>query len=799
LWHTAAVKRILGFLAFVVVLGALAAAALAFVVQRSLAPDRESRTIGAADAAGVTGTVTIELNRAGVPTIRGEDEAAVAFGQGYAHARDRRFQMELFRRTAAGRLAELVGAFALPSDRFFRTLGFAQAADSGVRLFDERRRALFEAYAAGVNAYDRAHSAPPEFLLLGAPVEPWRPRDTALVALLMQQDQNFDGAEDEQKREVMEAALPPALVDFLLPVTTRGDVTIVEGVMPAQAPTPDAATVDLRTRQAVLPARFRTNDDDRAARGSNAWVIAGSRTASGRPLLANDPHMALRVPTTWHRQRLEWGGVAVTGATLPGVPGVAIGTNGAVAWSMTNPQGDFVDLVRCVPADPETTTYHGFAGPEPFGTRIEVIRVKGGGGDTLRVRTTRFGPVMGPSHAPGGGLLAVQWSALDPRSSDTDLMDMNRATSVAALFAALDGYRGPQVSVLAADSTGHIGWKLGGVVPDRGGARFDRPREATDPAAAWRGWIAGDTVPSLVDPAAGFLVTCNQRVVGGAGWERLGGRVGAPWRAQRIAALLAAADSSRADASAMAALQNDLDNGYLEPTALAIERAIAAGTPDDTLSRVAALLRGREHRADSTSVAHAYLVTTRFALNAMLIDPLVAPCLAVDSSFTYDDALVDEVVARLLEERPPHLLDPRYPDYDALVRAAARAGAARLGARVPGTPFDRIPWGAINRADVVHPLGAASPVLARLLDMPKAGLAGGSHVVRVARPRHGASMRLVADLGDRAAGRFALPGGQSGHFRSPHYGDGFAGWWRGETGPLEPGPRATTIVLRPAP
>lgn len=805
LWHTAAVRKLLGFAGLVLILVAGAAAFGAFALQRSLAPGHETQTIAAGWPADAGTTITIELDSLGVPTVRGESENAIAFGQGYAHARDRRFQMELFRRTAAGRLAELVGPLALPSDRFFRQLGLAQVADSGTALLGPRRRALFAAYAAGVNACDRAHPAAPEFLVLGLTPAPWRPRDTALVALLMQEDQGFESADDERKRDTMEATLPLALVDFLLPVTTAWDAPLVEGPMPALPRLPTPAEFDARAprvsrrvspRQAI---DLETALEAREAAGSNSWVVAGSRTRSGRPLLANDPHMTLRVPTIWHRQSLAFPGITVTGVTLPGVPGVVCGTNGAVAWGVTNPSLDAIDLVRCVPADAETTTYFGPTGPEPFLSRREVIAVKGAAAETLEVRTTRFGPIVGASLAPGGGLLAVQWTALDPRTVDTDLYGLDRAPTLAAFLVALDEYRGPQMSFVAADTSGHIGWKVGGMLPRRVGGPFDRPRDSREAAAAWSGDRAGADAPTLIDPPSGILFTANQRMSGGAGWEAMGGRVAAPWRARRIAAVLSAADSATLDVAAMVALQNDLDASYLEPTARALEAALAsAGGPDavgDTLARVRRILAAWDRRADSTSVAHAYLVQARGALNELLLEPLIAPCVAADSAFVFDDALVDEVARRLLAERPAHLLAPPFADYDALVREAARRAAARLGARVAGTPFDRIHWGQVNRADIVHPLGAVSPLLGRVLDMPRVAFSGGANVVRVMRPRHGATMRMVVDLAAPLASRFAMAGGQSGHFRSPHYGDQFATWLAGGTTPLLPGRRVGAIVL----
>jgi penicillin amidase len=275
------------------------------------------------------------------------------------------------------------------------------------------------------------------------------------------------------------------------------------------------------------------------------------------------------------------------------------------------------------------------------------------------------------------------------------------------------------------------------------------------------------------------------------------------FRAARIRDALA----SRRDwtAADVAALQNDtVDEVLLGPTAAALERALAAARPagdeagaPDTLAVIRRILGGWTRRADSTSVAHAFLRRTRTELHRALTDPLVAPVRAAHPSISYDWPLVDEVVRRLLEERPSHLLDPAFESYDAAVLAAARRALAWLEARDEARAAEATPWGAINRARYHHPFGAIVKPLGRWLNMPDVALAGGGGVVRVAGPRAGASLRMVVDLGEPAAASFALPGGQSGHFLSPHYSDSFDEWVAGRTQPLEPGPAVGRIRLEP--
>jgi penicillin amidase len=778
-------KRALQILGALLALAALAAIVLAWALWRTLPPANESRAVEGLEREG-----SIEYDSAGVPRLRAANDRDLAFLQGYAHARDRRFQMELQRRAATGRLAEVVGRAALPSDRRFRRFGFG--AD---------RRALFESYAAGVNAWDRVHTAPPEFAVLGIPREPWRARDCVLTVLIMFDDLNeTDGPERMVER--MDATLPRELVAFLLPESTPLDVALDGAPAPPEPPLPGPGVVNLRAgaRAALRPrgrAPLLASADDERVVGSNNWAIAPSRTATGGAIYAGDPHLTLRVPVIWHRQRIEGGGIAATGITLPGVPGVVMGTNGRVAWSMTNAGADAADLVRLEIADAETTSWRGPAGPERFRVRREVIRVKGATPETLRVLDTRFGPVIGPSAR--GGLLALQWVALDPWMLDFDLRGIDRAESVSGLIAALRDYRGPAQNFLMADAGGHIGFAIGGQFPRRAGFDSNRPREGADANAGWRGWMSPDSIPRIVDPPQGFLTTANQRTVGGRAMRAVTGTLfGMPYRARRIHDVLASRTDWTVDR--VSALQNDVDDGFLAVTAAALDRALTpeACAKDDTLARVRRILDGWTHRADTTSVAHFLLRLARPELNAAAQGPLLAPCVAADSDFAYVYSLGDEVTRRLLEARPMHLLDPAYTDWDALVRAAAKRAVRAVGRSLPGVALEDAAWGRYNRARVNHPLGDAVPALDRWLDMPHAALAGGASIVRMARPREGASMRMIVDLAHPERSRFALPGGQSGHFLSKHYGDSFGAWVAGGTQPLEPGPAVSRIALSPA-
>ena len=770
---------------------------LVFALRRTLPAASEQRRV-----AGLEAEATIAWDLDGVPTLRAANRRDLAFLEGWVHARDRRFQMELYRRNATGRLAELVGAVALPLDRRFRTFGFTAVADSALAQLPSGTRALFEAYAAGVNAWDRSHPAPPEFLALGVPHEPWRARDGLLVLLLMSEQLN-DTGDTEAEIERMDVSLPRSLVAFLLPEGTPWDAPLDRSPAPAPPPLPRADEINLRDSlntalQRVVPSRLAALppvEEDRET-GSNNWAVAPARTRHGGAILAGDPHLALSVPVIWYRERLECDTLAFTGVTIPGLCGVVIGANRSVAWSYTNVEGDLADLVRCIPDPRDSTRYLVAGGSAPFQQRIEVLRVKNAPPETLRVRGTRWGPVIAKSAR--GGWLALEWSALDPSQCRFDPFRLATARSVRDLFSRLPEVHAAPQNVAAADAEGHIGWRIAGWFPRRAGYDPRRPRDATLASAGWTGWIGPDSLASVIDPAEGFVATANQRTAGGRTRAIVGTGFAMPWRAHRLRDRLGARRDW--DSALSGGLQNDVDDAFLGITAKALDRALTpdACAHDDTLASVRRMLGSWTHRADTTSASHYFLRLARAELNRAVTAPLIAPCVAADSTFAYDWPLADEVTRRLLDERPMNLLDPRYEDWDALVRDVARRAVRAEARRLPGVPLERAVWGMVNRSHLHHPFGDVAPGLGRWLNLPDAALAGGSNTVRVANPRSGASLRMVVEFGDSARATFVLPGGESGNFLSPHYGDEFADWVAGRARNLDPGATVSLTTLTSA-
>ena len=370
---------------------------------------------------GPQAEIRIERDALGIPTIRAAHRNDLAFGLGFVHAQDRFFQMDAIRRTAAGELAELVGPGTddrvLKRDRSVRIMRFRRVAQEVVANLPDPERLWLDAYVEGVNtALGELSGKPFEYLLLGASPAPWKPEDSVLTILAMYLDLQGKDHERESALGVARDVLPGPLAEFLCAKGSPDwDAPVQGGPLPAP-PIPSADAFDLRREPAQLlrdvPADSTPLEDlETLFAGSNNWAVAGERSRSGGSIIANDMHLRLGVPTTWYRAALifpergneraegdEHRPRQVTGATLPGGPAIVVGSNGKIAWGLTNSAGDWSDLIELDvdPADPDA--YHTPDGKRSFEHHRELIKIKGRGDDVLDIRSTIWGPVIGVDH-----------------------------------------------------------------------------------------------------------------------------------------------------------------------------------------------------------------------------------------------------------------------------------------------------------------------------------------------------------------------------------------------------------------
>ncbi|HSR42607.1 MAG TPA: penicillin acylase family protein, partial [Longimicrobiales bacterium] len=430
--------------------------------------------------AGLSSPVEVRWDSLGVPHVWAETLEDAVFAQGWLHARDRLWQMELFGRVLEGRLSELFGERTLPSDRFLRTVGLARAAEGTVASLDPETRRVLEAYAAGVDAAVDGWEGPlpPEFVLLRARPEPWSVRRVVGMEKIMAWDLAEYG--ETLSLALARRALDDAGWGHVRPRYPDWGPVIVEdpdrsaGVEDA----PPAPRSFLPSDPALLVGA-RIPDPARAflsrgsvVRASNAWVVGGERSRSGRPILANDMHLGLDAPTLWYLIALHAPGLDVVGMSLPGAPGIVAGRTRGVAWGFTNGSVDDSDFFveRADSADPSRYLTPG--GSAPFAVRTEVIRVRGRGEDTLRVRSTRHGPVITPVEPRAGSeLLAFRWVGHEPSTTAAAILAMNRARTAREFVRALSRFSNPHQNVVFADTAGAFGYWLAGRVPLRAGGR----------------------------------------------------------------------------------------------------------------------------------------------------------------------------------------------------------------------------------------------------------------------------------------------------------------------------------------
>jgi penicillin amidase len=765
----------------------LAAVAAAWLVLRASLPAID----GDAELAGLTAPAAIERDAAGVPVIRAATREDVARSTGYAHAQDRLFQMDLLRRTGAGELAALLGPALVDADRHIRPHQFRRRAREALAALGADERALLEAYADGVNAAAASLGARPfEYLLLGQTPAPWRAEDSLLVVYAMWIDlQGLDDAE-EQQRGRLAAALPEAAYRLLVEPDPAWEAPIDGSVLP-EVPMPTAGEYDLRALdRAQFDALDSAGAGDAAKVGSNNWAVAGSRVRGGGALLANDMHLGLRVPNVWYRARLvdAVGKLDVTGASLPGVPAIVAGSNGRVAWGFTNSYGDFQDLVR-LEAGPEAGSYLTANGPRAFEVDRETIEVADAPPVTLEVRRTVWGPVIGDDGE--GHALALAWTAHLAGATDMALLGLERATDLDAAVAAIAGAGMPGQNVMIADAGGRIGWVLSGRLPVRSGIDAKRPSAWHAAGAGWQGWLPREAAPRLLDPPAGYAWSANARVVGGEDFARIGdGDYAAAARSRQIRDRLARLDA--ATVADMLEIQLDGRADYVahwQPILLAALRR--AGEEE-----AARLVAGWRGHAGVDDAGYRLLRDFERRVTSRAFRMIAAPALARWPDFDWRaPERFTEVAWRLVATRPPHLLDPRFADWDAWLADVAVRTARDLPSACKSLADCR--WGAINVARIRHPISGAVPGLGRLLDMPAEPLPGDWSVPRVQSPGFGASERFGVSPGREAEGYFHMPSGQSGHPLSPFYRAGHAAWVQGEATPFLPGPAAHVLRLVP--
>lgn len=666
-----------------------------------------------------------EVSAGGVSRIVAPSYPDAVRELGEAMGRDRAFQLDLMRRTASGRLAQVWGRTALPSDVRYRELGLAAAAAAAAELLAEPERELLTAFADGVNAAFTADGPPFESRFLSYRPAPWTVTDSVLVALFLFHSLSWN-EQGKRAEAIVRRALPNAVADFFLP----GNQNTVGGADNQNTELP----ADL--------ARFRATGEvadvialDRAIAGSNCWVRGGP----DGPVLACDLHLPLTMPNVLYEVDLEWPGTRLRGLAVPGLPIVLTGTNGRIAWGVTNLTADVLDIV---PAD-------------GLGSRTERIRVRGREDKTVDVVTDGTMPVS--STPLLGEKVALRWTGHDPRACDLRFQRLAMAQNVGEAVALLDDAQGVALNVLVTDLDGRMAHLATGLLPRR---PADTPR-----GSRADGHLTGAERPRLIDPPDGILVSANDEALPEDPF-RIGFDLDPGYRARRIRDVLAT--TGNPDPAAMRALQHDTAAElYLPYRDLAV--AASTGRPE-----IAALLADWDGRADVDSRAFPVLVRLRDILAQRVLSPYLARCREHDPAFEYPFRSLDRPLLAILRADDPALLPADAADGGVTGFVAACVDRALSDLGDPDLPT----WGSLNTVGLTHPLAGLAPWAHALLGIRPRPEAGMLHSVRTRVDGFGAAGRAVLTPAGHAG--FELPGGQSGHPLSPHFADRHEEWSSGQ-------------------
>jgi penicillin amidase len=788
--------RISSVLAALVAVIAAAAALTAWLTLRASLPALDGRTV----LPGLTAAVSIERDAAGVPTITAQGRADLARGLGFVHGQDRYFQMDLLRRAAAGELSALLGPALLDADRHLRVHRFRAVARAVVSGLDARDRALLDAYVAGVNAgLASLRSRPFEYWLLRSEPVPWKAEDSILCVHAMYLQLQDSEGHAQLQRGLLRAALPEAMWRFLESGAPEWDAAI-DGSQSAEPRVALASEFDLRSSRDlnVLPPEEVLRQ--LTLGGSNNWAVAGSRTANGAAIIANDMHLGFRVPNIWYRARLVQKGASdaldVTGVTLPGTGSVVAGSNGSVAWGFTNSYGEFSAVIQLIPAPSDPDGYLTALGPQRLQYVDEPIEVSGGRTSHLRVALTPWGPVVGNDWT--GHPYVLDWTAQDPNATNFNLIQLEHARTVEDALKAAPSFGIPGQNIVVADSAGHIGWTIAGRLPRRTGTVDRVPQLSTDAAVGLAGWLPAESQPRIVDPPAGLLWSANARVIGGPAADLIGddgldrgARAGqihadlleAPLPFRPLASLGVQLDDRAVFLERWRGLLNEL-----------IDRARSAGNHDHDAARDV-LLHWSGHAAPGDA-AYRLVASFHAQVEARAFFMLIATARQRTKDFHFEiPSSFEGPLWRLLQQRPMNLLAANYHDWNAfLLEALSAAETLPAGCR----DLASCTWGRDNPVRAAHPLSRAVPMLAAFLDMPTVTVPGAHEdMPRVQGRDYGASERFSVSPGHEGDGYFHMPGGQSGHPLSPFYRAGFDAWAQGRPAPFLPGPTAHFLELTP--
>ncbi len=752
-------------------------------------PDRESLAQALPDVRGAVrlpalgARAEVWRDPEGIPHVRAASARDAFLAQGFVHAQDRLWHLEYDRRRAYGRWAELAGPPGLAQDVQMRRFDLEASARADYAAVDAETRAVLDAYAAGVNAFLRTTRAlPVECRILGVQPEPWAPWDS--LAVFKVRHVLMGVWQTKAWRARLLRHLGPARTAALCPGTPPTPMLIVPPGVEYQGP-PTEGLHELTAGEAGVAQLPEWEG------GSNNWAVSGARTASGKPLVAGDPHRPLDVPSVYYPNHLACPEFDAIGLSFPGVPGFPhFGHNRDVAWCVTHTAADYQDLYieRFAPADPTRYEFRGVWRRAEI--RRETIRVRDAAPVEIEVVRTHHGPVVLGEPRQGYAMAFRYTATAAPNRTAEAFVTMLRARTADELEAAMRPWVDPVNNLVFADVHGAIGYRTRGAVPIRPMANAWLPVPGWDGAHEWQGTVPFEAMPVVRDPATGFVATANSRVTGADYPYYIGLDFAPDFRTRRLVDRLRGLRG--ATVADMAAIHRDRVS---IPAREFVELLRGLGPWNGEVKEAVATLLAWDGTMEADAVAPSIYAVFRERLMRDLLTPILGPLAAEAFAGTPRGAVAHmaRLRARLTEwvrEDDRRLLPPGGDWPTALGRALGGA-VAELRERL-GPDRAAWRWGRLHVTQPQHPLSVVRPELARWLDPPSVTMGGDGETVQntsfIAPAGYGITTTSVAryafDLGDWERGGWVIPLGVSGHPGSPHYADQVEAWRDGRLLPM---------------
>jgi penicillin G amidase len=737
-----------------------------FYVERSL-----PLTSGTVSLNGLSQNVEVIRDNQGVAHISAKNDKDLFIAQGYVQAQDRLFQMDLSRRQASGRLSEVIGEKTVERDKFFRTLGLRRAAEVSYTAYPDETKQILEWYAEGVNAYiaeaKEDGRLPVEFTLLGYKPEKWTPIDSLTIGKYMAFDLggHWQGQAfrywalknlSEQKAYDLFPSYPEDAPEIL---SSIGDLSI---------------NIEESFAGAVIPPEFN---------GSNNWVVSGEKTANGKPLLADDPHLSLGTPSIWYQMHLKSPEVNVSGVIFAGIPGIILGHNEKIAWGVTNTGPDVQDLYieKRHKKDPFLFLYDNRW--EEATVIQEPILVKGKDEIPYEVVITRHGPIISDfaHQSAKQHALSLRWTALDPSLELQAIININKAGNWEEFEKALEDFHTPTQNFVFASQDGTIAYKANGKIPIRKKGDGMLPAPGWDKDYEWKGFIPFDELPAVVNPEKGFIATANNRVIDESYPYHISHHWAQPYRYMRIAQYLEGKNDLTIEN--MKELQMDQINLHAAEFVPIFLRDLKDRELTSKQEQAMEILEQWDYKDDKSKSAPLLFHSWMNILSKEMFKKEVPA--EMMELFEGRQSIVDEMLRKAHEGDVSSWFEP-YGGYHEYLQSSLDKALHELETSY-GTDMGKWKWGDFHKVYFEHPISGASPILEWFFNRKDPIPVGGSRVTVQAASynqegivNHGASWRFVIDAANLSEGYHIVGPGQAGHFKSEWYDNQIDAWVQGE-------------------